>query len=152
MDMKLVKEYSEIFRIPEPVGEPLIFLIRGFERAQKEILEDMVSGVVATTVKSYDELKQFVEQPGDYGGFNTMEIQREGMILFPPFETGRIIFMGDLVHYGNALTIVRAWIGRWLSTEPGKALDLTARCAKGEGAQVSPLGANPLPKGAINEG
>ena len=120
MDMSIVEEYAEFLRIPAPTDEQLLFLIRGFERAKKEILSDMKSGIVPSTVTSYDELIRYVDQPGDYGGFNTNEIQQEGAGLFPPFETGKIVYMGDLVHYGRALTIARAWIARWLATEPGK--------------------------------
>lgn len=122
MDMSIVEEYAEFLRIPVPTGKQLLFLIRGFERAKIEILSDMENGIVPSTLKSYDELKKYVDQPGDYGGFNTNEIVQEGVGLFPPFEKGNIVYMGDLVHYGRALTIVTAWIARWLATEPGKSI------------------------------
>ncbi|MDQ0655129.1 hypothetical protein [Pseudomonas cedrina] len=114
MDMQLLKDVASANGIPEPAGEQLLFLFRGFERAKYEILKDMSSGIVPSKVRSFDDLREFVDQPGDYGGFNTDEIRLEGVALFPPFMSGKIVCMGELVHYTKATYIVSAWIGRWL--------------------------------------
>ncbi|MDL4860726.1 hypothetical protein NPJ88_000115 [Halomonas elongata] len=110
------KELAESLGIPEPTGEALALLKQGFENSKAGILADMERGEIPRDVSDYDDLKMYVDQPGEYSGLNTDDAMREGVRLFPPLDEG----MGDYVHFTSARIIMSQWLHEWLASRPGE--------------------------------
>lgn len=86
------------------------FADRMFERATREIEEDIASGVIASGVFSGDALTQGPGRPGGYGGGHDIAVIEEGANLFPPAT----IVRGAWVGYQRACAVISQRIEEWL--------------------------------------
>ncbi len=91
-------------------AEQHAFADRMFERATREIEEDIASGVVSSGVASYDALTNTPGRPGGYGGGHDIAVIEEGAKLFPPAT----IVRGAWVGYQRACVVINQRIDEWL--------------------------------------
>lgn len=91
-------------------AEQHAFAERMFERATREIEEDIASGAIAPGVLSFDALAHGAGRPGGYGGGHDIAVIEEGAKLFPPATIAR----GAWVGYQRACVVINQRIQEWL--------------------------------------
>lgn len=91
-------------------AEQHAFADRMFERAAREIEEDIASGAIAPGVFGCDALMLGAGRPGGYGGSHDISVIEEGAKLFPPAT----IVRGAWVGYQRACMVINQRIEEWL--------------------------------------